>query len=70
MLRAMETMEVNDLVSTMFEACEAFGPAGDGSPVCSGCGWLEAEHNPEPVAASVHRLPRRTSAKQPRRLAS
>jgi hypothetical protein len=64
----MQTIETNNLVSASFEACAEFR-AGDGSPVCEACGWLEAEHDqPE---ASVHVLPRRRrAAGTPRRLAS
>ena len=62
MLSGMETIEVNEWVSewvsAAFEACAAFGAAGDGSPVCAACGWLEAEHEPE--AAEVRTLPGRT----------
>jgi hypothetical protein len=79
MLSRMQTIEVNDLVSASFEACTAFGAGGDGSPVCSACGWLEAEHEPavaepavaEPDVAQVHALPRRKAARPaPKRLAS
>ena len=69
MLSRMETIEMNQLVSAAFEACAAFGSAGDGSPVCAACGWLEAEHEPE--AAEVRTLPTRTRPRPtPTRLAS
>jgi len=69
MLSRMETIEMNQLVSAAFEACAAFGSAGDGSPVCAACGWLEAEHEPE--AAEVRTLPTRTLPRPtPTRLAS
>ncbi|MDP9331719.1 MAG: hypothetical protein M3Q30_00185 [Actinomycetota bacterium] len=70
----METIEVdqlvsNELVSAAFEACATFGAAGDGSPVCAACGWLEAEHEPE--GAEVRTLPTRTAPRPtPKRLAS
>ena len=74
MLSRMQTIEVNDLVSASFEACTTFGAAGDGSPVCAACGWLDTEHEPvvaEPDVAEVHALPRRKVARPvPRRLAS
>ena len=62
MISRMETIEMNQLVSatfvsTTFEACAAFDDAGDGSPVCAACGWLEGEHEPE--AAEVRALPTR-----------
>ena len=69
MLARMETIEMNQLVSATFEACAAFGNAGDGSPVCAACGWLEAEHEPE--TAEVRTLPtRRVTRPTPKRLAS
>jgi len=69
MLSRMDTIEMNQLVSATFEACAAFGNAGDGSPVCAACGWLEAEHEPE--AAEVRALPTRTLPRRtPTRLAS
>ncbi|MDQ1447722.1 MAG: hypothetical protein QOC79_693 [Actinomycetota bacterium] len=77
MLSRMETIEMNQLVSAWvsgwvsaaFEACAAFGNAGDGSPVCAACGWLEAEHEPE--TAEVRALPTRTlSGPTPTRIAS
>lgn len=45
------------LVSAAFEACPAFEAPGDGSPVCSGCGWLDAEH--ARAVADVRTLARR-----------
>ncbi len=60
---------VDTLVSTTFEACAEFGAGTDGSPVCAGCGWLEAEH--EAPDADVHTLPaRRPAVRTPKRLAS
>ena len=75
----MDTIEMNQLVSATFvsatfvsarfEACAAFDDAGDGSPVCAACGWLEGEHEPE--AAEVRALPTRTRPRRtPTRLAS
>jgi len=59
----------NDLVSSLFEACGAFATSPEGTPVCAGCGWLEAEHAPE--IAEVRSLPARQRAPaSPRRLAS
>jgi hypothetical protein len=64
----MQTIEENDLVSAAFEACSGFSMTGDGSPVCTGCGWLEAEHETE---AEVHALkPRRPARATQKRLAS
>jgi hypothetical protein len=55
----METIDTdiqaNELVSTLFEACQAFAAGADHSPVCRTCGWLEAEH--EPDVAEVRSLP-------------
>jgi hypothetical protein len=75
MLRRMQTTETDDLVPehvivASFVACLDFGTAGDGSPVCAHCGWLDAEH-PRPDA-EVRSLPRRHPAArpQPKRLAS
>ena len=71
MLAAMQTIETYDLVSASFEACAAFAAMGDGSPVCAGCGWLEAEHDHD--LAEVRSLPTRERRRQPRapkRLAS
>ena len=69
MLSRMDTIEMNELVSAAFEPCAAFGNAGDGSPVCAACGWLEVEHEPE--AAGVRTLPTRTVPRPtPTRLAS
>jgi hypothetical protein len=31
-------------VSTRFEPCHSFEREHLGSPVCGGCGWLDAEH--------------------------
>jgi len=67
----MQTIDVNDLVSTAFEACAEFGGPGDGSPVCAGCGWLDNEHRREPEIAEVVALPVRAgSAPRSKRLAS
>ena len=71
MLPGMQTFDEFPLV-TAFEPCAVFSAAGDGSPACTGCGWLHDEHLP---AADVHRLaPRRDrtaiGAVAPRRLAS
>jgi hypothetical protein len=74
MLSRMDTIEMNQPVSATFlsatfEACAAFDDAGDGSPVCAACGWLEGEHEPE--AAEVRALPTRTLPRRtPTRLAS
>jgi hypothetical protein len=68
MLARMQTIEVHELVGTAFEACAAFGAAGDGSPVCVACGWLDAEHEPE--LAEVRALPIRKSRRAPKRIAS
>jgi hypothetical protein len=69
MLRDMQTITVNELVSATFEACVEFETVGDGSPVCAGCGWLEAEH--EPGVAEVHTLPTRPASRPgQKRLAS
>jgi hypothetical protein len=77
MLRRMQTMTPDDLanglISTSFEACSAFGPVDHGSPVCAGCGWLDAEHAPEPAGSGlgeVHVLPRRRARAVPKRMAS
>jgi hypothetical protein len=69
MLSSMQMIDTNDLVSASFEACAEFG-AGDGSPVCEACGWLEAEH--DQPAASVRVLAARAvgALATPRRLAS
>jgi len=68
MLRDMQMIQGNELVSTTFEACAEFGPTGDGSPVCAGCGWLETEHE---TKAEVHTLtPRRPARATAKRLAS
>jgi hypothetical protein len=64
----MQTIETNDLVSGAFEACAEFSAPGHGSPVCEGCGWLEAEH--DPGIAEVRTLPTRRSTRVPKRLAS
>jgi hypothetical protein len=73
MLARMETIEANELVSApvtaAFEACASFGAAGDGSPVCVACGWLDAEHEPE--IAEVRALPTGKAPRlTPKRLAS
>jgi hypothetical protein len=69
MLAAMQTINANDLVSAMFEACSGFAPGADGSPVCSACGWLDAEHAAE--IAEVRTLPARTRpVAVPKRIAS
>jgi hypothetical protein len=36
----------HDMVDAVvrWEPCDAFTPADDGAPVCSCCGWLDAEH--------------------------
>jgi len=74
MLRRMQMIQGNELVSATFEACAAFGPTGDGSPVCAGCGWLETEHDTVVVhvpSAEIHTLtPRRPSRRAEKRLAS
>jgi hypothetical protein len=58
-----------DLITTSFEVCATFAADADGSPVCSSCGWLAAEH--EQPGAEVHPLPRRTMpSATPKRLAS
>ena len=31
-------------LNTRFEACHSFEGEQPGSPVCAGCGWLDAEH--------------------------
>ena len=51
------------VVSTAFEACVAFSAPGDGSPVCSACGWLAAEHRP--AVGALRSLPRRRSPNGP-----
>ena len=73
MLRRMNMIDENDLVSARFEACSEFG-ALDGSPVCAECGWLEIEHDhnaPDHNApdhnADVYALP---APQVPKRLAS
>jgi hypothetical protein len=69
MLLSMQTIDANDLVSAMFEACTAYAAGPDASPVCAGCGWLDAEH--EPAVAEVRALPaRRRAGATPKRLAS
>ena len=72
MLRRMETIEGNDLVSAAFEACAAFRPAGSpagATPVCAACGWLDHEH--EHPGAEVRILaPARRRGRRPTRLAS
>jgi hypothetical protein len=67
MLRRMQTIDRNDLVSAAFEACPEFAGAGDASPVCAGCGWLESEHERD---ADLHTLPARHPAPTLKRLAS
>jgi len=64
----MQTIDANELVSGAFEACAEFSGPADGSPVCAGCGWLEAEH--DHGIAEVTSLPTREAARAPRRLAS
>ena len=64
----MQTIEVNELVSGSFQACVEFSGSGDGSPVCAGCGWLEAEH--DHGVAEVRTLPAPRVARPPKRLAS
>jgi hypothetical protein len=62
-------IRANELVSALFEACDAFAPGDDHTPVCRACGWLEAEHERE--IAEVHPLPTRKPARlAPKRLAS
>jgi hypothetical protein len=68
MVPDMQTIEVNQLVSGLFEACPEFAGPGDGSPVCASCGWLEAEH--DHGLAPVHALPARAATRAPKRLAS
>ena len=68
MVGGMQTIDANDLVSGTFEACAEFSDPGDGSPVCAGCGWLEAEH--DHGIAEVRSLPTRRTTRTPKRLAS
>jgi hypothetical protein len=68
MVSAMQTMTTNHLVSGAFEACVEFSALDHGSPVCAGCGWLEAEH--DHGIAEVRALPARRAARAPKRLAS
>jgi hypothetical protein len=83
MLRPMQTISLNEqtedltagwadeLVPTAFEACVTFSGAGDGSPVCAACGWLDTDH--APAVALVRSLPRPARARvvrTPKRLAS
>ena len=58
MLRLMQTIDVNDLVSASFEPCASFASA-DIMPVCAACGWLDSEHDPvdQPEIAEVLSLP-------------
>ena len=72
MLTRMQTIDTNDLVSGLFEACSVFEATGDGSPVCAGCGWLVADHSGDHVAAvaEVRALPARPRTRRPKRLAS
>ncbi len=70
MLRGMQTMNASDLVNSSFEACAEFA-AADATPVCAGCGWLEADHTDRhDHDAEVHALRTRPVAARPKRLAS
>jgi hypothetical protein len=65
----MQTIDTNDLVSGLFEACGEYSAGTEASPVCAACGWLEAEHAPE--IAVVRSLPaRRRAPVVPNRIAS
>jgi hypothetical protein len=83
MLRPMQTIPWNEqaedltsgradeLVHAAFEACATFSGAGDGSPVCAACGWLDTDH--APAVTLVRSLPRPARARvvrTPKRLAS
>ena len=77
MLLRMQTIDANDLVSAMFEACSAYAGGPEASPVCATCGWLDAEHEPavapaaQVAVAEVRKLPaRRRTGATPKRLAS
>jgi hypothetical protein len=69
MLTGMQTSE-EQLVTTAFEPCAGFAAAGDGSPECTACGWLDHEH--DAPGADVRPLPHRGHrfVRAPKRLAS